>query len=117
MLSFFLHSSIEMSTNKLNKKPIKNAKIEGSFMQRLKRRQFQNRYSYSRKIESRGYGVMYSPLYLPELKPIEQFWAFVKGKMKRPRLTHEENLSQGTAEACNNIRLSNLQGFFRHPKR
>lgn len=36
-----------------------------------------------RKIESKGYRVMYLPPYSPELNPIEQFWAIVKGKMKR----------------------------------
>lgn len=46
-----------------------------------------------RKIESKGYKVMYLPPYSPELNPIEQFWAMVKGKMKRDRLMSEENLS------------------------
>ncbi|CEP16735.1 hypothetical protein [Parasitella parasitica] len=36
-----------------------------------------------RKIESKGYHVMYLPPYSPELNPIEQFWAKVKGKMKK----------------------------------
>ncbi|KAG1046643.1 hypothetical protein G6F43_010879 [Rhizopus delemar] len=34
----------------------------------------------TRKIEARGYRVMYLTPYSPELNPIEQFWALVKGK-------------------------------------
>lgn len=60
---------------------------------------------------------MYLPPYSPELVPIEQFWAFVKGEMKCRRLMNEENLSQKIADACNNVRLSDLQGFCRHSKR
>lgn len=30
-----------------------------------------------RKIEKRGYNIMYLPPYSPELNPIEQFWALV----------------------------------------
>ena len=33
-----------------------------------------------RKIEGRGYRVMYLPPYSPELNAIENFWAIVKGK-------------------------------------
>lgn len=69
------------------------------------------------KIESRGYRVMYLPPYSPELNPIEQFWALVKGKMKRHRLTDKENLSQRIADACENVLVSDLQGFCRHSKR
>ncbi|EIE79795.1 hypothetical protein RO3G_04500 [Rhizopus delemar RA 99-880] len=52
-----------------------------------------------RKIESRGYHVMYLPPYSPELNPIEQFWAIVKGKLKGHRLMTEENLSSRIADA------------------
>jgi hypothetical protein len=51
-----------------------------------------------RKIESRGYRVMYFPHYSPELNLIEQFWALVKGKMKLRGLMNEENLSQRIAD-------------------
>ncbi|CEP13855.1 hypothetical protein [Parasitella parasitica] len=46
-----------------------------------------------RKIEGRGYKVMYLPPYSPELNAIENFWAVVKGKMKRENLMTEETLS------------------------
>lgn len=70
-----------------------------------------------RKIESRGYRVMYLPPYSPELNPIEQFWAIVKGRLKRQRLMTEENLSSRIAEACNDIPVSNLYAFSDHSKR
>jgi transposase len=70
-----------------------------------------------KKIESRGYRVMHLPPYSPELNQTEQFWALVKGKMKRHRLMNEENLSQRIADACNNVRLSDLHGFCRYSKR
>jgi transposase len=60
---------------------------------------------------------MYLPSYSPELNPIEQFWAIVKGKMKRHRLTTEENLSSKIAEACNVVLVSDLFGFASHFKR
>jgi transposase len=74
-------------------------------------------HSLIRKVESRGYRVMYLPPYSPELNPIEQFWALVKGKMKRHRLMIEENLSQRIAEARNNVRFSDLKGIYGHSKR
>lgn len=70
-----------------------------------------------RKIEGRGYRVMYLPLYSPELNAIENFWAIVKRKMKRENLMTEETLSQRIADACNNVRVSDLCGFCGHSKR
>ncbi|KAI9031955.1 hypothetical protein CLU79DRAFT_693845, partial [Phycomyces nitens] len=52
-----------------------------------------------------------------ELSPIEQFWAIVKGKMKRDRLMNEENLSSRITDACNDILISDLSGFCNHSKR
>jgi transposase len=70
-----------------------------------------------RKIEGRGYRVMYLPPYSPELNAIENFWAIVKRKMKRENLMTEETLSQRIADACNNVRVSDLRGFRGHSKR
>ncbi|KAG1054893.1 hypothetical protein G6F43_003114 [Rhizopus delemar] len=70
-----------------------------------------------RKIESRGYRVMYLPPYSPELGPIEQFWTLVKGQVKRHRLMNEEEPSQRIPDASNNVRLDDLHGFCRHSKR
>ncbi|KAG1515216.1 hypothetical protein G6F52_009738 [Rhizopus delemar] len=73
--------------------------------------------SMLRKIESKGYKVMYLPPYSPELNPIEQFWAIVKGKMKCDRLMSEENLSSRIGDACNDVLISDLYSFCSHSKR
>lgn len=70
-----------------------------------------------RKIECTGYRVMYLLPYSPELNPIEQFWAIVKGKMKHGRLMTEENLSSTVTDACNDVLNSDLYGFCSHSKR
>lgn len=69
-----------------------------------------------RKIEGRGYRVMYFPFYSPELNPIEQFWAILKGRLKRQRFMTEENLSGRIADACNNIPINDHYAFFGHSK-
>ncbi|KAI8977228.1 hypothetical protein BDF20DRAFT_820934, partial [Mycotypha africana] len=62
---------------------------------------------------SRGYKVMCLPPYSLELKPVEQFWAIVKGRLKCHRLLTEEKMS----EACNDIPVKNLYHFASHSKR
>jgi transposase len=59
---------------------------------------------------------MYLPPYSPELNPIEQFWALVKGKMKRHCLMKEGTLSSRISDACNDVRFSDLYGFCFHSK-
>ncbi|CEI97644.1 hypothetical protein RMCBS344292_11774 [Rhizopus microsporus] len=70
-----------------------------------------------RKVEARGYRVMYLSPYSPELNPIEQFWALVKGEMKRHRLMKEETLSSRIGGASNDVRFSDLYVFCLHSKR
>lgn len=65
-------------------------------------------------IEQRGYGCIYLPPYSPELNPIEQFWSVCKSKLKREKLLKEETLTSRITEACNNIYISDLQGFCRY---
>lgn len=65
-------------------------------------------------IEQRGYGCVYLPPYSPELNPIEQFWSVCKSKLKREKLLKEETLTSRITEACNNIYISDLQGFCRY---
>lgn len=69
-----------------------------------------------RKIESRDYKVMYLPPYLLELNPIKQFWAVVKGKMKRGRLMGDENLSNKIGDPCNDVLINGHYGFCCHSK-
>jgi transposase len=70
-----------------------------------------------RKIESRGYRVMYLPPYSPELNAIENFWALVKRKMKCENLMTDETLSQRIADACNSACVNDLRAFCSHSKR
>ncbi|KAI8878314.1 hypothetical protein K501DRAFT_196105 [Backusella circina FSU 941] len=60
---------------------------------------------------------MYLPPYSPELNPIEQFWAILKGKLKRHKLLTEEKLSDRIAEACNAMPSEILYNFASHSKR
>lgn len=55
-----------------------------------------------RKIESRGYTVMYLSPHSPELNPIEQLLSSVKGKMKQCLMT-KENLPSIIADTCNEV--------------
>ncbi|KAL0075649.1 hypothetical protein J3Q64DRAFT_1646729, partial [Phycomyces blakesleeanus] len=52
-----------------------------------------------------------------ELNPIEQFWAILKGKLKRHKLLTEEKMSDRIAEACNGIPAEILYIFASHSKR
>lgn len=70
-----------------------------------------------RKIEKRGYKIMYPPPYSSELNPIEQFWYLVKSKLKRQKLLDNKTLSTRIADACNEAHLSDLAGLFNHSKR
>lgn len=65
-------------------------------------------------IESRGYKCVYLPPYSPELNPIEQFWAVVKGKVRRSQFGNTEDLKTRISEACNEISFKHLRGFVRH---
>jgi hypothetical protein len=65
-------------------------------------------------IDSRGYKCIYLPLYSPELKPIEQFWAVVESKVRRSQFGNTEDLKTRISEACNAIPFKHLKGLVRH---
>ncbi|EIE85062.1 hypothetical protein RO3G_09772 [Rhizopus delemar RA 99-880] len=70
-----------------------------------------------KKIESYGYKLIYLSPYSPELNPIEQFWAILKGKLKRHKLLTEEKMSDRIAETCNTIPSEILYNFASHSER
>lgn len=72
--------------------------------------------SLKRKIESKGHQVDFLPSYSPTLNRIEQFWAIVKGKMKRNHMLTKENLSSRIADSSNSVPISALYGFCSHSK-
>ncbi|GAA5804456.1 hypothetical protein HPULCUR_009949 [Helicostylum pulchrum] len=65
-------------------------------------------------IISRGYTPVYLPLYSPELNPIEQFWAIVKGKIKCNKLTDLESLTTHIIEASEAVPVEYLRAFIQH---
>ncbi|GAA5816096.1 hypothetical protein MFLAVUS_009618 [Mucor flavus] len=65
-------------------------------------------------VTSRGYRVICLPPYLPELNPIEQFWAVVKNSVKRSKFDTTEDLHTRIAEACNNIPQNTLRNCIQH---
>lgn len=44
-------------------------------------------------IDKRGYEPVYLPPYSPELNPIEQLWAILKGKVKRSKFMNTDSLT------------------------
>ena len=71
----------------------------------------------SQLIETRGYKCVYLPPYSPELNPIEQFWAIVKGKVRRSQFGNTEDLKTRIAEACDQVPRKNLHKFAHHSVR
>lgn len=65
-------------------------------------------------ITKRGYTPIYLPPYSPELNPIEQFWAAVKGKVKRNKLSDLETLTSRITEAAEAIPVQHIRGFVQH---
>ncbi|KAG0178619.1 hypothetical protein DFQ29_003222 [Apophysomyces sp. BC1021] len=52
----------------------------------------------------------------PELNPVEQSWALVKGKLKREHMMAEKNLSSRIADARNQVLISDIYGFTNRSK-
>ncbi|KAG2209421.1 hypothetical protein INT47_008263 [Mucor saturninus] len=65
-------------------------------------------------IVKRGYTPVYLPSYSPELNPIEQFWAIVKGKVKRNKLSDVESLTTRITEAGESVPVEHLVAFIQH---
>jgi transposase len=65
---------------------------------------------------SRDYKCVYLPPYSPELNPIEQFWALIKGKVKRHKLEGAETLQDRVIDAANEVPTQHLQNIIQHSK-
>ncbi|KAG2192802.1 hypothetical protein INT47_005349 [Mucor saturninus] len=65
-------------------------------------------------IVKRGYTPVYLPPYSPELNPIEQLWAIVKGKVKRNKLSDVESLTTRIIEAGESVPVEHLVAFIQH---
>lgn len=65
-------------------------------------------------IVKRGHTPVCLPPYSPELNPIEQFWAIVKGKVKRNKLSDVESLTTHITEAGESVPVEHLTSFIQH---
>ncbi|KAG0786612.1 hypothetical protein G6F62_008901 [Rhizopus arrhizus] len=65
-------------------------------------------------IMKRGYTPVYLPPYSPELNPIEQFWAVIKAKVKRGKLSDVETLTTRIIEASEAVPIVHLQNIIQH---
>lgn len=65
-------------------------------------------------ITIRGYKFIYSPFYSTELKPIDQFWAVVKKKVKYSKFEDKEDLITRITEARNSVPLNHCHAFVQH---
>ncbi|KAG1446601.1 hypothetical protein G6F56_009515 [Rhizopus delemar] len=65
-------------------------------------------------IISRDYVPVYLPPYSPELNPIEQFWAIVKGKVRRNKLTDLESLTTRIIEVNESVPAEHIRAFIQH---
>lgn len=65
-------------------------------------------------IESRGYRVIYLPPYSPELNPNENFWAVLKGAVKRSVFQEVKDLKTRITEASQSIKRNTLQNISQH---
>lgn len=54
-------------------------------------------------VEARGYKATYLPPYSPELNPIENFWSFVKGAVKRSQFQDTEDLKTRITEVAKSV--------------
>lgn len=71
----------------------------------------------SQLIGSRGYKCVYLPPYSPELNPIEQFWAIIKGKLRRSQFRNTEDLETRITEACRRAPRNHLRNFALHSQK
>jgi transposase len=60
------------------------------------------------KGRNRSYKYVYLPLYSPELNPIEQLWALIKGKVRRHKLEDTENLEERINDTSFAIPIAHL---------
>ncbi|KAI8880092.1 hypothetical protein K501DRAFT_192109 [Backusella circina FSU 941] len=65
-------------------------------------------------ILNRGYRPVYLPPYSPELNPIEQFWAILKGNVKRDKLKNVETLTSRIIEASEAVPVEHIKNIIQH---
>jgi transposase len=65
-------------------------------------------------IEARGCELVYLPPYSPDLNPIEEAFAKVKGLMRRAEARTHEALVETMGKALGAVSARDARGFFEH---
>lgn len=65
-------------------------------------------------IEQQGCEVLYLPPYLPDLNPIEEAFAKIKGILRRAEARGREPLIEALGVAISAVTAQDAWGFFKH---
>ena len=65
-------------------------------------------------LDASGFAYRYLPSYSPDLNPIEQAWAKVKGKLRQAAARTANALHTALGPALNAITPQDAQGYLRH---
>jgi transposase len=65
-------------------------------------------------IESRGCELIYLPAYSPDLNPIEEAFAKLKGMLRRAGARTKDALVEALGEAISAVSAQDAQGYFEH---
>jgi len=65
-------------------------------------------------IEARGCELVYLPPYSPDMNPIEEAFAKVKGLMRRAEARTREALVEAMGKALGAVSARDARGFFEH---
>lgn len=65
-------------------------------------------------LDASGFGYRYLPSYSPDMNPIEQAWAKVKGRLRQAAARTAGVLHTALGPALNAVTPQNARGYFRH---
>ena len=65
-------------------------------------------------IESKGCELIYLPPYSPDLNPIEEAFAKIKGLLRKAGARSREALIEAMGRALEAVTVSDARGFFKH---
>ncbi len=65
-------------------------------------------------IEARGCELLYLPPYLPDLNPIEEAFAKIKGVLRKAEARNREALIEAIGRAISAVTAQDVRGFFEH---
>jgi transposase len=65
-------------------------------------------------IEARGCELLYLPPYSPDLNPIEEAFAKIKGVLRKAEARNREALIEAIGQAISAVTAQDVSGFFEH---